>query len=120
MKHPSVTAILLSYNCQEFIGEALASVLAQNYSQLDIFISDDASQDDTFSILQRDIARYDGPHRIELNRRPTNSGSKTAHLNSVFGRISADILIFFDGDDVSKPYTARVLARLSDPCAVPI
>lgn len=110
-RSPSVTAILLSYNCQEFIGEALESVLAQNYDHLDIFISDDASEDDTFSILQRDVAQYDGNHRITLNRRPSNSGSKTAHLNSIFGRISADIVIFFDGDDISKPCRAKRLVK---------
>lgn len=108
---PSVTAILLSYNCQDFVAEALASVLAQNYRPLDILISDDASQDHTFSILEHETAGYDGPHRIRLTRQATNSGSKQAHLNRILGSLSADIFMFFDGDDVAKPHRAQRLVE---------
>jgi hypothetical protein len=45
-----------------------------------LLVSDDAPDDDTFSIVQREVAGYSGPHRVEVHRRRTNSGSKAAHL----------------------------------------
>jgi glycosyltransferase involved in cell wall biosynthesis len=104
---PQVSAVLLSYDCAEFIAEATRSVLAQDFEPLEVLISDDASEDDTFSILEREIENYRGPHRVGLRRRSSNSGSKSAHLNDVLPRVSGDIIVFFDGDDVAEPSRVR-------------
>ena len=74
---------------------------------MDILISDDASQDATFTVLQREVAAYQGPHRVTLRRRETNSGSKSAHLNAVFPLAAGRFLISFDGDDIAEPDRAR-------------
>jgi glycosyltransferase involved in cell wall biosynthesis len=74
---------------------------------MEILISDDASQDTTFAVLQREVAAYHGPHRITLRRREVNSGSKSAHLNDVFLLATGQFLISFDGDDIAEPDRAR-------------
>ena len=108
---PLVSAILLSYNSERFVGEALQSALAQDYEPMELLISDDASEDGTYEALQRRVAEYDGPHRIRLQRRQINSGSKSAHLNHVFPSCSGEILVSFDADDVSEKHrVARVVA----------
>jgi hypothetical protein len=115
---PSVSAILLSYNCEAFIAEAVRSVLAQDHGQpMEILISDDASTDDTFDRVRREVAGYRGPHRVRINQQATNSGSKSAHLNDVFPLASGDILISFDGDDISESSRVRkIVDRFSaDP-----
>ena len=53
---PSVSAILLSYDCAPFIAETLSSVLAQDAVPMEILVSDDASTDNTYAILERGIA----------------------------------------------------------------
>ena len=100
---PDITAsaVLLSYNCAEFIEEAVRGVLAQDYSPLEIVISDDASRDDTWSRIERQVATYDGHHRLILKRRRRTSGSKSAHLATLFPSLSGEVLVLFDGDDVS-------------------
>ena len=42
---------------------------------LEIILSDDASADRTFAIMQEKAAAYYGPHRLMLNRNPTNLAS---------------------------------------------
>lgn len=104
---PRISGILLSFDCAEFVAEALQSALAQDCEPMELIVSDDASGDETFAILQREIGAYRGPHRVELCRRTTNAGSKSAHLNDAIGRTTGDVLVSFDGDDVSEPSRVR-------------
>jgi glycosyltransferase involved in cell wall biosynthesis len=104
---PAASAILLSYNCADQIVAAVRSVLEQECEPMEVLISDDASQDATFTVLQREVAAYQGPHRVTLRRRETNSGSKSAHLNDVFPLASGQFLISFDGDDIAEPDRVR-------------
>ncbi len=104
---PFMSAILLSYNCADHILATVQSVLDQRCDPMEIIISDDASQDATFTVLQREVAAYQGPHRVTLRRRQTNSGSKQVHLKDIFPLASGQLLIFFDGDDIAEPYRVR-------------
>ena len=99
----NVSAILLSHNCERVIADALRSVLAQDCEPMEIIVSDDASTDGTFAVIQRESEQYAGPHRVVLRRRDSNAGSKSAHLNDVFPLASGRYLVSFDGDDVSDP-----------------
>jgi glycosyltransferase involved in cell wall biosynthesis len=100
----SVSAVLLCYNCEDYIGEALQSALDQDCPPMQLIVSDDASTDGTVDIVQSILASYRGPHRTEFYQRPINSGSKSAHLNNVFPRATGELIISFDGDDISGPY----------------
>jgi glycosyltransferase involved in cell wall biosynthesis len=104
---PVATAILLSHNCEQVIGAAFDSVLAQECEPLEVIVSDDASTDGTRDVLEAILAEYDGPHRVMLRYRDTNSGSKSAHLNDVFPLASGRYLVSFDGDDISEPGRVR-------------
>ncbi len=116
---PAVTAILLTCNCAGIVSAALQSVLGQQGPPLEVLVSDDASTDDTYAVLERELAGYSGPHRVLLRRRALNSGSKSAHLNDVFPRARGRYLVSFDGDDVSEPQRVqRLLAAFAaDPRA---
>jgi glycosyltransferase involved in cell wall biosynthesis len=108
---PGVSAILLSYDCKTFAAEALRSVLAQDHGEpMEILVSDDASTDGTDEILRAEIGKYRGPHHVRFVRQPTNSGSKSAHLNRVVSLASGEILVSFDCDDVSEPGRVRRIA----------
>jgi glycosyltransferase involved in cell wall biosynthesis len=106
---PLVSAVLLAYNCERFIDEALKGVVEQDYENLEIVISDDASEDGTFTSLQRETRRLAGQRHIDLRRRCVNSGSKSAHLNDVLRHLSGEIVVFFDGDDISGSSRVRKL-----------
>lgn len=45
-----VTIILLSYNAERYIIEALQSIKMQNYPKIELIIIDDCSQDNTVNL----------------------------------------------------------------------
>jgi glycosyltransferase involved in cell wall biosynthesis len=104
----SVTCVFLSYNCERFVAEALRSMLAQDFDEpMEVIVSDDASTDSTFAVLQQELGNYRGAHAIRLVQQPTNTGSKSAHLNQVFPLAHGEILVSFDADDVFEPQRVR-------------
>lgn len=113
---PSVTLALFCYRQAAYIREALASALAQTYQPLEIFVSDDASPDDTFAIVEDMLRDYDGPHRITLNRNPQNLGIG-AHVNRLMELIASDIVVIAAGDDISRPdRVAKIMSTFAaDP-----
>ena len=109
---PRVCAILLSYNCEGLVADAVGGLLQQDYAgPMAIAASDDASTDRTFDRLRDELARA-GPDRpVQLFRRAANSGSKSAHFNDVLPKADGDILVSFDSDDVAEPSRIRRLVE---------
>lgn len=99
---PLVTFYVITYNQSRFVREAVESALAQTYSPLEIVLSDDCSQDDTFEIIQETTRRYSGPHTVILNRNERNLGL-SEHLNRIIELASGELIVASDGDDVSRP-----------------
>lgn len=112
---PLVSNIVLAYRQEKFVSAAVRSALAQTYTNLEVVLSDDASPDRTFEIMEKVARRYKGPHRVILNRNPQNLGV-AGNLNKAIQLASGDLFVVQDGDDISFPArTARVVQRwLSD------
>jgi glycosyltransferase involved in cell wall biosynthesis len=103
-ENPEVAMLLIAYNQVRTIGPAIEAALAQDYSPLTIVVSDDASSDGSFELMQRMVAGYQGPHRIVLNRNPRNLGIG-AHLSHAASLCpDAQLLFVTAGDDVSLPH----------------
>lgn len=92
--------MLIAYNQERYIRDAIEGAFAQTYSPLEIIISDDCSSDSTFEIIQ-DMARsYSGPHRVKTNRNKRNLGLG-GHINHIMKKASGDLIVVAAGDDVS-------------------
>ena len=100
---PLVCMLVIAYNQQRTIGEAVDAALAQDYSPLEIVLSDDASTDDSFAVMQQRVAAYRGPHRVILNRNARNLGIG-AHLSHAASLCSGELIFVAAGDDVSLPH----------------
>jgi glycosyltransferase involved in cell wall biosynthesis len=48
MNKPLISFLLLSYNQEEYINDAVDGAFSQTYSTLEIIISDDCSNDNTY------------------------------------------------------------------------
>jgi glycosyltransferase involved in cell wall biosynthesis len=94
--------LLIGFNQESTIGEAISGALAQTYRPLEVVISDDASTDGTFAAIQRAVEGYAGPHTIRLNRNPVNLGIG-AHLSRLVELSRGEMLFVTAGDDVSLP-----------------
>ena len=107
---PLVTFCLFSYNQEKYIQEAVKGALAQTYSPLEIIISDDCSTDSTYTIIQKVVGEYTGPHSVVLNRNDQNLGI-AAHVNHVFSLAHGELFIVAAGDDISFPCRTEILVK---------
>ncbi|ANB71734.1 glycosyl transferase family 2 [Paraburkholderia phytofirmans OLGA172] len=99
---PLVTVLLIAYNQQGVIADAVRSVLAQTYTPLEIIISDDASSDGTYAAIEAAVRDYDGPHQVITQRNPANEGI-SAHLSRLAAMARGELLFVAAGDDMSAP-----------------
>jgi glycosyltransferase involved in cell wall biosynthesis len=97
---PTVSVIIPCYGQAEFLGEAVASVVAQTWTDWEIVIVDDGSPDDTAQTAQELVERYPH-HRIRLLSQP-NQGVSVARNNGIATSTGRYILPL-DADDMLKP-----------------
>jgi len=99
---PLVSFILLTYNQQKFVEEAVRAALLQTYQPLEIIISDDASTDRTFERVKNVIGEYKGPHVVAASVNARNMGTN-AHVNVAVRKAKGEFIVVAAGDDVSLP-----------------
>ena len=93
---PLVSIIVPSYNGAAYLREALDSLLAQTYSNIEILLLDDASTDETPVIA----AEYAG--RITSIRQSTNLGIYD-NVNVGIERVQGSLIATYHADDVYLP-----------------
>ena len=94
--------LLIAYRQEATVEAAIRGALAQTYSPLEIIVSDDASPDGTWAVIERVGREHAGPHRLVLCRNPVNLGIG-AHLDALVARSTGELLVVAAGDDVSLP-----------------
>jgi glycosyltransferase involved in cell wall biosynthesis len=97
-----VTYLLMAYNNEKFIREAVLSAFSQASCSLELIISDDGSTDRTYDIIRELADGYHGPHRVILNRNERNLGIGN-HINRLMKIAGGELVIIASGDDVSLP-----------------
>jgi glycosyltransferase involved in cell wall biosynthesis len=99
MSSPSVSVIMMTYNHEDFIEQAMQSVLRQQGDyKLTLVISDDSSTDKTPEFIERQIQNYSGPHRINYLRNKKNIGSEK-NFFLAFLRCQSEYIALCEGDD---------------------
>lgn len=101
---PLITVGITCFNAAATIDRALKSALAQDWSEFEVVVVDDASNDSSPAILMEWAAK-DG--RIRLYRHVENRGCAAAR-NMILGRATGAFIAFFDDDDISHPDRLRV------------
>ena len=107
---PRVTYALFAFNQESYIADAIRSALGQTYLNLEIIISDDASVDNTASIIRKMVSNYSGTHDLVVNLRGVNQGW-AAHVNEVMGMASGELIVVAAGDDVSHLERVSILVE---------
>jgi glycosyltransferase involved in cell wall biosynthesis len=110
-EHPLISIVLLCYNHERFVAEALEGVLAQTYSPLDIIIVDDCSQDRTAEIVAERLAGLSARSDIRLIRNPRNMtllGTCKIALEAARG----EFIVFTCDDDVMLPEMVAEMAKV--------
>jgi glycosyltransferase involved in cell wall biosynthesis len=99
----NVSYVLLTYNQERYVQEAIEAAFSQTYSPMEIIISDDASSDDTFEIIRKLTLSYKGNHKVVILQNQSNLGLG-AHLKKVLKMTSGDWIVMAAGDDISMPH----------------
>jgi glycosyltransferase involved in cell wall biosynthesis len=94
------TIIMLTYNQESLIKNALDSILTQNVLPFEIIIGDDASSDNTYAIIIEYQKLY--PKIIKAFQHKKNIGI-FPNQNFLMKKVTGDIVSFLAGDDVFKP-----------------
>lgn len=113
MSNECVSIIVPVYRAGQYIGETIASVVAQTYPDWELILVDDCSPDDTCEVIEREIARLrtadvngsDGlpvAERIRLLRKSVNEGAAKAR-NTGVDAAAGRYLAFLDADDLWDP-----------------
>lgn len=96
---PAVSVIMPVYNSQKYLTESVASVLGQTWTDFELVLIDDGSDDDSPRLLA-DFASRDP--RVVLLRHPRNLGQIPA-LNHGLGTAAGRYIARMDADDVCHP-----------------
>ena len=105
---PAVTIGLVAYNQEKYVRAAIEGALGQDFSPLEIILSDDCSSDGTFAIMEEMVAAYRGPHRVIARREPVNVGT-VQHVINVSRAARGELVVMAAGDDISYPDRASAL-----------
>lgn len=101
MPTPTVSVVLPSYNHEQFVLEALRSILAQTYQDYEILILDDASTDRSAEVISGFLqAHPDLP--IRFDRHETNQGGVIT-LNHLLQRARGKYIALLNSDDLWAP-----------------
>src|SRR5262245_30409625 len=100
---PKVSVVMIFFNAERFIGEAIDSILAQTYSSWELMLVDDGSADGSTEIAKSYARRY--PAKIvylehEQHRNQGMSASRNLGIHYCTGKHIA----FLDSDDVWLPH----------------
>lgn len=106
---PAVSVIVPAHDREDSVRSAIASVLDQSFTDLEVIAIDDASRDGTLGVLQA-MAREDA--RLRVLRHDRNRGVSAAR-NTGIGAARGRLIAFQDSDDLWLPdKLARQIAAL--------
>ncbi|MBT4792932.1 MAG: glycosyltransferase [Halobacteriovoraceae bacterium] len=97
---PKVTIMVITYNQEDYVCEALDSILIQDYPNIEVVVADDASKDRTPEILKEYERKFPEIFKIILNKK--NLGI-TGNSNIAFNASTGDFLVGLGGDDAFLP-----------------
>lgn len=93
-----VSVITIFYNAAEFLGEAIESVLGQEYRDFELLLVDDGSNDASDAIAQAFADRE--PGRIRYLHHPGNANrGMSASRNLGIREARGELVAFIDADD---------------------
>jgi len=105
------TIIITAYNCQEYIQQSILSCINQTYSDIEILVYDDASEDNTSKIVTELTIEH---HNVKLYTSSENMGALFGRHLLVNEKATGDVVCFLGGDDYLTTDCISNLVRYYD------
>jgi glycosyltransferase involved in cell wall biosynthesis len=111
MADPLVSALILVYNGERYVAEAVESALAQTYSPIEVIVLDNGSTDRSAEIARA----YEPEVRVHIEPERGINRARNAAVEQARG----EYIAFLDGDDVWEPRKTewQIDAFEADPSA---
>lgn len=102
-RKPQVSAIIIFLNAENFIEEAIQSILAQTYDDWELLLVDDGSDDGSTAIARRYAEQR--PNQIYYFQHPAHQNcGKGASRNLGIDHANGKYVAFLDADDIWLPH----------------
>ncbi len=95
MSNIKISVIIPVYNCEEYIGTTLKSVINQNFKDYEIIVIDDGSTDNSLEIIKLTLKGCGIKYKIIHQK---NAGVSVARNQGILAS-EGEFLVFVDGDD---------------------
>ena len=105
MDYVLVSILMTAYNREEYIAEAIESVLASSFTDFELIIADDGSTDATVDLVKSYLAK---DQRIKLIVNERNLG-QFANRNKAAAVATGKYIKYVDSDDIIYPYSLQVM-----------
>ncbi len=102
---PKISVVTPSYNQGEYIEQTILSVIYQGYDNLEYFVLDGGSMDNTVEVIKKyeDKINYWHSHK---------DNGQSAAINEGFAMATGEILYWLNSDDVLLPGALLKIGRL--------
>ncbi|WP_342804687.1 glycosyltransferase family 2 protein [Alteromonas sp. M12] len=94
-----ISVLIPCFNVENYLTEALESILTQSYLNLIVLVLDDGSKDNTLDIARQFSAK---DNRVQVHCNPTNLGI-IASRNKLLQLCETDLAAWMDADDIAEP-----------------
>jgi glycosyltransferase involved in cell wall biosynthesis len=102
---PLVSVLITSYNREQYIAEAIQSVLSQVYKNFELIIVDDCSSDRTVEII-KSYEHIDTRIKVFVNE---NNLGQFANRNLAASYATGKYIKYVDSDDIIYPSTLKYM-----------
>lgn len=111
---PKVSVIILNYNYGRFLGDAVESVLAQDFTgEMEVLVVDDGSTDDSAERIK--------PYLDRVAWLPKPNGGQVSAFNYGLARASGEWIGLLEADDTwEKTKLSKTFARLEKEPGAPL
>jgi glycosyltransferase involved in cell wall biosynthesis len=96
---PLVSILINNCNYGRFVADSIDSALTQTYSNCEVIVVDDGSQDNSREVITRFGNRVKTVFK--------SNGGQASAFNAGFAESSGDVICFLDSDDVFLPNKVR-------------
>lgn len=107
MNYPKVSIIIPTFNRAKYLKKAIESALEQDYPNLEVIVSDNASTDDTPSVVKNFLKNK----KLRYFRNKTNIGMVANWRKALYNYVSGEWAIILSDDDyfVDKSFISKAI-----------
>lgn len=106
-ENPKVSVLMTAYNREEYIGQAIESVLQSSFEDFELIIVDDQSKDQTVTIAR---SYEEKDKRVRVYENEENLGDYP-NRNRVASYANGKYLKYLDADDIMYEFTLEYMVR---------